>query len=62
MGKKIAVVLGNKLISTLTIQNQITDGYFIIEGDFSKENCADIVNLINSKNLPDGVVINVLTD
>lgn len=52
VGKKIAVVFDNKVLSHINVQNEIKAGICSIECNLINEDFEDIVNIINSGQLP----------
>ena len=52
VGKRIAIYLDNKLLMNPVVQNPITNGEGIIEGNFTKEEAADDAALLRSGSLP----------
>ncbi len=58
IGKPLAIVLDNEIISAPTVQTKIPDGQAVITGDFSINDAKNLAKLLNAGALP--VPINVI--
>lgn len=52
IGKSIAIVLDNYVVSYPTVQNEITGGKSNITGDFTVEEAKDLANMLKSGKMP----------
>lgn len=57
VGKRVAIVLDNRVYSAPTVQNQITGGRSQITGNFTPEEAQDLANVLKSGKMTGGVKI-----